>query len=138
MRVVLDTNSLLVSISKNSRYRPIFDAFLSGRIKLLISNDIINEYTEKLEEKTNHIIADNIASLLMRSPDVERIDIYFKWIIIHRDGDDNKFVDCAINGQADFLVTDDKHFNVLKSINFPFVKVLRTAEFLEKILNISG
>lgn len=30
MRVVLDTNSLLVSISKKSKYRPILDALLAG------------------------------------------------------------------------------------------------------------
>lgn len=133
MRVVLDTNSLLVSIGRKSKYRPIFDALLEGKIRLLISNDIVNEYVEKLEEKTNAIVAENISDLLMRSPDIEKVEIYFKWSVIHQDGDDNKFVDCALNGQANFLVTDDKHFNILKEIGFPPLEVLRTAAFLEKI-----
>ena len=133
MRVVLDSNSLLVSIGRKSKYRPIFDALLEGKIRLLISNDIVNEYVEKLEEKANAIVAENISDLLMRSPDVEKVEIYFKWSIIHQDSDDNKFVDCALNGQANFLVTDDKHFNILKKIGFPPVEVLRTAAFLEKV-----
>lgn len=133
LRVVLDTNSLLVSIGRTSKYRPIFDALLEGKIQLLISNDIVNEYVEKLEEKTNAIIAENISDFLMRSPDVEKVEIYFKWSVIHKDGDDNKFVDCALNGQAHFLVTDDKHFNILKEIGFPPVEILRTEAFLEKI-----
>lgn len=133
MRVVLDTNSLLVCIGRKSRYRPIFDALLSGRIKLLISNDIANEYVEKLEEKTSVIVAENIIDFMMRSPDVERVEIYFKWSIISEDADDNKFIDCALNGQANFLVTDDKHFNILKAIGFPPVNVIRTKEFLAKI-----
>ena len=116
MRIVLDTNSLLVSIGRQSKYRPIFDALLSGKIKLLISNDIVNEYLEKLEEKTSVIVATNILDFMMRSPDVEKVEIHFKWSIITNDEDDNKFVDCALNGQANFLVTDDKHFNVLKRI----------------------
>ncbi len=61
MKIVLDTNSLLVSISKNSKYRPIFNAVIHGKIKLLISNDIISEYAEKLAEKTSEIVAFNIS-----------------------------------------------------------------------------
>lgn len=117
MRVVLDTNTLLVSIGRQSKYRPIFDALLDGKIRLLISNDIVGEYVEKLEEKTSIIVAENIATLLTKSPDVEQIEIYFKWSLIHKDADDNKFVDCALNGQANFLVTDDKHYNVLKKLD---------------------
>lgn len=133
MRVVLDTNSLLVSIGRKSKYRPIFDALLAGKIKLLISNDIVNEYVEKLEEKTNAIVAENIINLFLNSPDVEKIEIYFKWSVIAKDADDNKFVDCALNGRANFLVTDDKHFQILKKIGFPPLKIIRTAAFLEEI-----
>lgn len=131
MRVVLDTNSLLVSIGRKSKYRPIFDALLEGKIHLLISNDIINEYVEKIEEKTNAIVAENISNLLISSPDVEKIEIYFKWSIITKDADDNKFVDCALNGRANFLVTDDRHYNILKKIGFPPIRIIRTSAFLE-------
>lgn len=133
MRIVLDTNSLLVSIGRKSKYRPIFDALLDGKITLMISNDIISEYVEILGQRTSAIVADNIGDLLMSSPDVEKISIYFKWSIITQDADNNKFVDCALNGRADFLVTDDKHFTALKKIGFPPVKIIRTKAFLEKI-----
>lgn len=138
MRVVLDTNSLLVSISKKSKYRPILDALLAGEITLLISNDILSEYVEIIERKTNAIVADNISALLVSSPDVEKVEIYFKWSMITADADDNKFVDCALNGRANFLVTDDKHFNVLKHVGFPPVKIIRTASFLSMIQQLRG
>lgn len=133
MRVVLDTNSLLVSIGRKSKYRPIFDALLNGEIQLLITNAILNEYVEKLESNTNAIVAENIASFLVRSPDVEKIRVYFKWSLITADADDNKFVDCALNGRANFLVTDDRHYKILKDIGFSPVKVIRTAAFLAEI-----
>lgn len=133
MRIVLDTSSLLVVIGRESDYRPIFDAFLTGEIKLLVTTEILNEYVEKLGEKTNPILAENIANLIIKSPDVERIDVHFKWAIITKDADDNKFVDCALNGQADFLVTDDRHFNILKRIGFPPIKIIRTKEFMKEI-----
>ena len=138
MRIVLDTNSLLVSIGRKSKYRPIFDALLDGKITLLISNDIVSEYVEILGQRTSAIVADNISDLLMSSPDVEKTSIYFKWSVITQDADDNKFVDCALNGRANFLVTDDKHFNVLKKIGFPPVKIIRTKAFLEKIKKLNS
>lgn len=133
MRVVLDTNSLLVSIGRKSKYRPIFDALLEGKITLLISNDILSEYVEVLEQRTSAIVADNISDLLISSPDVEKTNIYFKWSMITQDADDNKFVDCALNGRANFLVTDDKHFNILKKIGFPPITIIRTKAFLKKV-----
>lgn len=99
----------------------------------MISNDVVNEYVEIIEQKTNAIVSTNISNLLLRSPNVEKVEIYFKWSIIVADTDDNKFVDCALNGQANFLVTDDKHFNILKRIGFPPVNLIRTAEFLDKV-----
>lgn len=137
MRVVLDTNSLLVSIGKQSKYRPIFDAILDGRIRLLVSNDVISEYREVLERKANAIVADNVIDALLRSPDVEEVNIYFKWSAIYEDYDDNKFVDCAVNGQAQLLVTDDKHFNALSRIGFPQVELIRTKAFMERIKNLA-
>ena len=49
---------------------------------------------------------------------------YYKWNLITADPDDNKFVDCALNAGADCIVTNDRHFNVLKDINFPKVNVI--------------
>lgn len=135
MRIVLDTNSLLVSIGRKSNYRPIFDALLNGEITLLITNEIVSEYIEKIEERTNSIVATNIAELLVSSPDVEKIEVYFKWSMITADSDDNKFVDCALNGQANFIVTDDRHFNILQKIGFPPIEIIRTAEFLALLSN---
>lgn len=53
--------------------------------------------------------------------------------LIHADSDDNKFVDCAIAGNADYIVTDDKHFDELKNIDFPKVNIITTEGFLKLI-----
>ncbi|MBX2929497.1 MAG: PIN domain-containing protein [Saprospiraceae bacterium] len=46
LRIVVDTNVLLMALPRKSPYRPIFDAFLSGKIMFLIDNGILNEYLE--------------------------------------------------------------------------------------------
>jgi len=47
------------------------------------------------------------------------------------DPDDNKFVDCAISSNAKFIVTNDKHFNVLKNVDFPKIEVVDIDKFKE-------
>ena len=49
--VVIDTNCLLQIISRHSPYRPIWDAFLEGRYQLCVSNEILEEYQEILEQQ---------------------------------------------------------------------------------------
>jgi len=135
MRIVLDTNALLISIPKKSKYRVIFDRFLANHFSIVISNDILSEYAEIIAQKANSIVSTNIIEMLISAKNVEKQDIYFKWQIIDIDKDDNKFVDCAIAGNVDCLITNDKHFEVVKSIGFPPVTVLSIDEFIDILVN---
>lgn len=72
-----------------------------------------------------------VVKALENSPDVLYISKYFFWNLITSDPDDNKFVDCAVAANADFIVTNDRHFKVLKKIPFPAVRVISADDFLE-------
>ena len=80
--------------------------------------------------KTSDLVAKNVIDLILESDNVELINPYFKFHLIEADNDDNKFVDCAIAANAAFIVSEDKHFDVLEQILFPKVLVLRLKEFL--------
>jgi putative PIN family toxin of toxin-antitoxin system len=134
MRVVLDTNILLVSIARKSRYRIIFDSLITRKFDLVISNEILSEYTEIIAQKTNEIIANNIAEMLLTLSNVQKQDVYYKWHLINADEDDNKFVDCAVAGNVDYLISNDKHFNELKAVEFPKLTVLTIDEFMDLLL----
>jgi len=134
MNVVLDTNVLLISLPTKSKYRPIFDALINGKFNLLHSNDILSEYTEVIERKANAIVASNIAEMLLNLDNLSKVEVYFAWRLIGNDPDDNKYVDAAIVGAADFIVSNDQHFKILKSVDFPKVNVIRIDEFLSIIL----
>ena len=133
LNVVLDTNVLLVSISKLSKYRPVFDAILNGKIELIITNEILSEYTEIIERQSNAIVAYNIAELLASSVFVRKIEISYRWNLIKNDPDDNKFVDAAIAGRVKYVVTNDKDYNILKKIKFPKVDVITIQELMSII-----
>ncbi|MDX2133714.1 MAG: putative toxin-antitoxin system toxin component, PIN family [Saprospiraceae bacterium] len=133
MRIVLDTNVLLVSISSKSRYRPILDSFLNEAFELCVTTDILLEYEEIIGNHMGENLAAFVLQLIENAPNVRWITKYFKWNLIALDEDDNKFVDCAIACDAKFLVSDDRHFNALQQIPFPKVAVLTADEFNEII-----
>jgi uncharacterized protein len=133
IKVVIDTNVLLMSIPKISKYRPIFDGLIKSKYGLAISEDIFQEYVEITGRKTTGQIAQNLGELLTQLENVEKTEVYFKWNLITSDPDDNKFVDCAISANAQFIVSNDNHFKVLKDIEFPSVDVVDADEFLEEL-----
>ena len=129
--IVLDTNCLLMGIPKISPYRLIWDGFLDGRFVLCLSNEIIEEYFEILSSKVGYTIAINIISTIISSRNTRFITPYYKFGLIKSDEDDNKFVDCAIAANADYIVSEDAHFKALEEIPFPHVNVLRIKMFTE-------
>jgi uncharacterized protein len=131
LKVVVDTNVLLVSILPKFKYHIIMQALYDGVYELCISNEILTEYNEKLAERYATALCDVLISALMNLPNVSFYDPTYKWRLIHADPDDDKFVDCAIASNADFIVTSDKHYDVLKQIPFPEIAVLSVDEFIE-------
>ena len=131
MIAVLDINALLVSIPRKSIYRPILDALIEGEFQLVLSNDILSEYIEVIERKANFIVANNIAEMLLSLDNLMKVDVYFEWNLIDKDPDDNKYVDAAVVGAADFIVSNDQHFKILKSIDFPKLSLISIEEFLK-------
>lgn len=130
MRVVLDINVLLISLPLDRKYRPIFDALKSGIFTLLITNEILTEYEEKIAEKTRPDIAQNVVRLLLHLPNVEKIDVFYRWNLIDNDPDDNKYTDCAVAANATYIVSEDSDFRILKRIPFPKLTLLTANEFL--------
>ncbi len=131
MQIVVDTNVFINTIGTTSPYHWIFDKVISGEFILCISNEIFYEYWEILEAQTTSEVAENIANFLAIIPSVKLIVPFIKWNLIISDPDDNKFVDCAINAGAECIITHDAHFNILKTVTFPLVRVLTPEEFKE-------
>ncbi|HRI59479.1 MAG TPA: PIN domain-containing protein [Saprospiraceae bacterium] len=125
-----------VSISRRSPHHPIFQALEEKRYDLLVTTDIVLEYEEVIGEEMSVTLADNVVKGIRDAINVRHIHKYYFWNLITVDPDDNKFVDCAVAGAADFIVTDDRHFKVLKKIPFPKVKVISADDFVELLTGV--
>jgi putative PIN family toxin of toxin-antitoxin system len=133
MKIVLDTNCLLVSIQDYSDFFWLWQAFRTKKFTLCYTNEILNEYHEILSHYYSPSVADSIVEDILISKNSEPVMVYYNWQLITADPDDNKFVDCAISANADYIVTNDRHFNVLKDIDFPRVNTVTINEFQERI-----
>ena len=133
-RIVLDTNCLIAILSRKGNYFPVWQGLHQGKYILCVSNDILEEYEEILSMKTNATIASNVIQAIINSPFVEFIDTYFHFHLIEQDKDDNKFVDCAIAANAQYIVSEDTHFKHLKHIPFPTVNVIRLGDFMNLLM----
>ena len=129
MKIVLDTNCLLPAIFCNSPYYWVWDLFCEGKFTLCCTTDIFNEYEELLSDFYSPAISESTMQTIINAANFEQIIPFYKWNLIPADPEDNKFVDCAINAGADYIVTNDRHFNVLKTLDFPPIKVIDIETF---------
>lgn len=128
---MLDTNVLVKAIGRQSPSRPIFDAFLTKRYELVVSTTLLLKYEEDLTERNGSLVGDSILAVLLTRSNVRRQRISYDLRLVEQDPDDDKFVNAYVADQADYLVTDDRHFRVVLASRFPMVRVVSTAEFME-------
>jgi len=137
MRIVVDTN-VLVSATywKGDSYKVIRIAN-ERQMTIMMSREITEEYykviksdevTEKVEKK-NLMAEKIITKVINESVVVEPKD---KLFIIKEDPDDDKFLECAVEGDAEYLVSRDKH--LLKLKKYKGIDIIKPEEFL-RIIN---
>lgn len=80
------------------------------------------------EESESFVAGENVA--------FANVDYY--WKLITHDPVDIKFVDCAVAANADYIVTNDKRFDILHTIAFPKVNTLTLQQFMELLQQTSS
>ncbi|MBO0936732.1 putative toxin-antitoxin system toxin component, PIN family [Fibrella sp. HMF5335] len=129
MRVVIDTNCLIAAIPRLSDHYWLYTAFTERAFDWVVSQEILTEYEEKLSEFYSPSLAQNVLKLLASAPHVIHVEASFKWLMVRNDPDDDKFADVAFASGADYLVSNDSDFNVLKEREYPQINVIRLDHF---------
>lgn len=133
MKIVLDTNVLVSGIFFSGPPHRILDAWRSGRVQIVLSPAIIDEYRRVLDElsaKFEGIEVRQILELIISGSEIVEDKPLPKPIC--NDPDDDKFVAAALTGRADTIVSGDKH--LLDACGHKDVAVLRPREFLDRYL----
>jgi len=137
MRVGLDTNVLLQMPGRRQPFRPILDALTDGHPALAVSTEILLEYEEVALQLAGAQQWRNVELLLQRIAsthgNVVVVAPGFRFRLIATDPDDNKFADCAIAAAADFIITDDAHFEAVRAARVK-PQPISPADFIATVL----
>ena len=129
--IVLDTNVFLVSLAPQYKYHWIYQYILAGKFEFCLTTDILLEYEEVVSQRYGIERIDGMFNYLLLLPNISFFTPSFRWYLIENDHDDDKFVDCYVTANADHLVGNDRHFNILNSVDFPKINLLKYEEFEE-------
>lgn len=135
LKITTDTNTLIsAAIAKGNEFELLKLAY-EGKIELILSPSILKEFREVIsrpkfgfsEEQVSNVFKQifNISTLVVPS---------IKLDVIKEDPSDNRILECAETGKADYIVSGDRHLLNLKK--YKNIKVVRTFEILKIIKNI--
>lgn len=118
MIIVLDTNALVQIFGARSPFLPLQQAILDGRVALAFSTAMLLEYEEVLTRYGGLERWPRIWRALQMTgqlhDNLRHVEPSYHWRLIVADADDDKFADCAIAAEAEWIVTEDGHLDVLK------------------------
>ncbi len=135
-KLVLDTNTLVSAFFWDGNESDLFEKIEKGKFELFISKEILDEVedvlnrdkfkevTLKANQKSDEIIQKIISvSHFVIGPKLN--------IKICRDSKDDKFIECAVNANADYIVSGDKDLLVLKK--YKTIKIVKTSQVLNEV-----
>ncbi|MCI8931534.1 MAG: putative toxin-antitoxin system toxin component, PIN family [Lachnospiraceae bacterium] len=130
MKIVIDTNVLISGVFFGGFPRKILSAVVSQKITACATAEIINESEEIVQEMINrkqgHINRAILSPLIQAMEIIEPVT----HIGICRDPDDNKFLECAKDSHALYIVSGDKDLLVIEQ--FGNIQIVNAKDFCEK------
>ena len=129
MKIVVDTNVIVSGIFWGGIPFKILEHWMSDDIELITSSPVLNEYVRVISDVGHNRpeFSKNWVDLISTSTTV--VDVQLS-LILSRDPDDNKFLECAVSGNADCIVTGDDDLLVLGMVHG--IPILRPSEFLSR------
>lgn len=131
--VVLDTNVLISAIVFGGKPRNILERIIKGKIRLAVSESILQEVKAVLDgnkfqyppQLTHTIISEieAVSELVKPKKSIKAVG---------KDPDDNKFLECALEAGAHFIITGDMHLLELEI--YKGVRIMNPADFLREML----
>jgi putative PIN family toxin of toxin-antitoxin system len=130
VKIVIDSNIFVSSFFWGGYPREVFERVINGLDELYITDEIIKEITSVMNSSKFNANSSEIEDY------IKIIEKYSKRIVsknvlesTSRDKDDDKILQCGLDGDVDFIVTGDKDLLVL--IEYEKIKIMKPKEYLE-------
>src|SRR3989344_2947387 len=122
MRIVLDTNVLISGTFWTGTSYEVIQLIDKGKVKIITSKEILEKKAYQSEKMTAVLKLVQIAIF---------VEPKEKFKVVEKAPDDDKFIDAAVEGKAEYIITQDEH--LLKLKEFRRIKIVKPEEFLETI-----
>jgi putative PIN family toxin of toxin-antitoxin system len=129
MRVVADTNVFISALMFGGLPGRFLDLALSRRFTLLTSNALLDELDEKLRGKFAVSERDALAIREKLDGSANIVNPAFELNAVPDDPDDNRVLECAIVGKADFIVSGDRH--LMRIGDYEGIAIVTVRQFVE-------
>ena len=132
LRVVLDTNVLISAILFGGKPRQILEKVIRWEIRLCLSEPILEELKGVLQRAKFDYSPEMIQVIVMELTGVSDFVKPSKSIsVVLEDPEDNRILECAIEAEANYIVTGD--FHLLKLTRYRNIEIVNAVVFLEKL-----
>jgi len=129
VKVVLDTNIYISAILFGRKPEEIRKLSQEGKIELLVSEAIIAEVAEVLRKKFDWE-SWQISQVIDEIRETAILVIPRQTLsVIKKDEDDNRILECAVEGKAHYIISGDKR-HLLPLKEYQGINILSPAEFL--------
>ena len=134
MKIVVDTNVVISGIFFGGNPRKIIEAIVSGAINAYATAEIVDEYMEIIDSmiaRKQGKLSTSILSPIFSSLKVIEGKSH---ITVCRDPDDDKFIECAVDAKAIYIVSGDN--DLLDIEEYDGIQIVTAKEFCEKYLSV--
>lgn len=131
MRIVLDTN-IFISALLGGMLRVIVDKWKAGEFTLIITDAIAREYLDVINRSKFKFSKDEIiATTHYLLQTAEFITLQEEIAVIVTDPTDNKFLEAAVAGKVNFIVSGDSHLLELRV--YRAIAIITAREFIAQL-----
>jgi uncharacterized protein len=128
LRLVIDTN-ILISSFFGGNPKKVIDLWRRGTAILCLTEEILEEYFRVLARfPIKPETKNKLAAILQEGRNIELINPSRNFVVVQDDPEDDKFIDCAIEAQADYIISGDKH--LLRLRDYRSIPIYSPKEFL--------
>lgn len=131
-KVVLDTNVTISALFWEGNPRKIYDMAREGKLIMLLSDDMEKEFIRVLGYEKFGLSSQEVLPILRNlRTHARHVETKSKISVIIDDSTDNIFLECALDGSADFIISGDKHLLDVKK--YKGIEIVKAEEFLLKV-----
>jgi len=132
MKIVLDANVFISSFFWGGNPKIVLERVIANLDELFITKEILDEIETVISRPKFHVGQEQIKFIMKSIDEISNIVITKNHKVkISRDNTDNKYLECAVNAGAEYIISGDIHLLEIKE--YKKIKIITPKNYLKII-----